>query len=338
MTHRSTAKATESPARAAPAPWRRDRHCGRRAGRARVVAATTRAAFCTAAVATARRSSSVERPALAPPLVFARGRRLRSAGARCRSRDAAGDRIGSSKLDEAPIGSGCPAARIAAAARAADRAESNWVGSIGLSGRKRLASASMRAGLSSSPHSARNAGDAVALAPHFAAHLGEALGLHGRFELDPVDVGRREHEDADDDEIEEAQDHARPRKTSASEGSARQQRLGRRRARRRGSVRSAARSLAERARGLAAISASSGVTGRRVSTRKRRRRRHRQAADAATSAGARLRVARKVLTMRSSSEWNATTTSRPAGLSTRSAAARPRASSPSSSLTKMRSA
>ena len=42
--------------------------------------------------------------------------------------------------------------------------------------------------------------------------------------------------------------------------------------------------------------------------------------------------------MRSSSEWNATTTSRPPGLSTCSAAARPAASSASSSLTKMRSA
>ncbi len=56
------------------------------------------------------------------------------------------------------------------------------------------------------------------------------------------------------------------------------------------------------------------------------------------AAGARLRSARKVLTMRSSSEWKATTTSRPDGLSTRSAAARPRASSASSSLTKIRSA
>ena len=42
--------------------------------------------------------------------------------------------------------------------------------------------------------------------------------------------------------------------------------------------------------------------------------------------------------MRSSSEWNATTTSRPPGARIRSAAASAAASSPSSSLTKMRSA
>jgi hypothetical protein len=46
----------------------------------------------------------------------------------------------------------------------------------------------------------------------------------------------------------------------------------------------------------------------------------------------------KRLTMRSSSEWKVTTTSRPPGFSTRSAATSAFASSPSSSLTKMRSA
>ena len=50
------------------------------------------------------------------------------------------------------------------------------------------------------------------------------------------------------------------------------------------------------------------------------------------------RSARNVLTMRSSSEWNETTTSRPPGLSMRSAAASAATSSASSSLTKMRSA
>ena len=58
----------------------------------------------------------------------------------------------------------------------------------------------------------------------------------------------------------------------------------------------------------------------------------------AEGGNARLRSATKFLTIRSSSEWKATTTTRPAGLSTRSAAARPWANSASSSLTKMRSA
>jgi hypothetical protein len=69
-----------------------------------------------------------------------------------------------------------------------------------------------------------------------------------------------------------------------------------------------------------------------------RRRRGATSGRCREPAGARLRSVRNVLTMRSSSEWKATTTSRPLGLSTRSAAARPRASSVSSSLTKMRSA
>ena len=69
------------------------------------------------------------------------------------------------------------------------------------------------------------------------------------------------------------------------------------------SVRSAARSLAERARGLAAISASSAVTGRPVRMRK--------LGGGCTASGAwrepalrRPRAVRNVLTMRSSSEWN----------------------------------
>ena len=55
--------------------------------------------------------------------------------------------------------------------------------------------------------------------------------------------------------------------TSASEGS-RGNSVSITAARGAASVRSAARSFAERARGLAAISASSGVSGRRVSARK----------------------------------------------------------------------
>jgi hypothetical protein len=67
------------------------------------------------------------------------------------------------------------------------------------------------------------------------------------------------------------------------------------------SVRSAARSFAERARGLASTSASSGVSGRRVNARK--------LGGTAVGCGrcrdkegALLRVVRKLLTMRSSSE------------------------------------
>ncbi len=100
-------------------------------------------------------------------------------------------------------------------------------------------------------------------------------------------------------------------------------------------VRSAARNLAERARGLCAISASAGTTGRLVRMRK--------VGGACTISGrcrepppAPPRSARKVLTIRSSSEWKATTARRPPGLRMRSAAARPSASSHSSSLTKMR--
>ena len=50
------------------------------------------------------------------------------------------------------------------------------------------------------------------------------------------------------------------------------------------------------------------------------------------------RDAKNVLTMRSSSEWNETTTSRPPTLSMRSAAASAATNSPSSSLTKIRKA
>ena len=103
---------------------------------------------------------------------------------------------------------------------------------------------------------------------------------------------------------------------------------------------SATRRRAERARGLAAISAADGSTGLRV--------RSPQASAARSSArggawrdGPGVRPARartNSLTARSSSEWNETTASRPPGASTCSAAASPRSSSPSSSFTAMRSA
>ena len=104
------------------------------------------------------------------------------------------------------------------------------------------------------------------------------------------------------------------------------------------SVRSAARSLAERARGLRAVSASPGRTGPLVTRRKLR---HGLAPGAPgrwrePCAARPLRAAKNCLTIRSSSEWNVTTASRPPGLSTRSAAWSARTSSPSSSLTAIR--
>src|SRR5436190_1142912 len=101
------------------------------------------------------------------------------------------------------------------------------------------------------------------------------------------------------------------------------------------SVRTAALSLAERDRGLAATSLSVGLTGRWLRNRK-------LGAGRAPVCGGRwreprssgvARSLRKRLTSRSSSEWKVTTTRRPPGASTRSAAARPRPSSESSSLT-----
>ena len=109
-------------------------------------------------------------------------------------------------------------------------------------------------------------GDLVALVTHLAAQLGETLGLDRGVELDAIDPGGGEHQHSDHDKIEHAQDHGRPRMMSASDGS-RGNRSSMAASRGGASVRSAARSLAERARGLAAISASSGVSGRRVSTR-----------------------------------------------------------------------
>src|ERR1051326_8266046 len=103
-------------------------------------------------------------------------------------------------------------------------------------------------------------------------------------------------------------------------------------------VRSAARRRAERARGLRAISSDVATrgrdqTGRNVCFCETRR----SGACRETGCGL-LRSTRNLFTMRSSSEWNATTASRPPVLSTRSAATRPRSSSPSSSFTCMRNA
>src|SRR6185437_4178142 len=102
------------------------------------------------------------------------------------------------------------------------------------------------------------------------------------------------------------------------------------------SLRSAPRSRAERARGLAAISAAPGV----ASSPGQRRKLGAWAAPASgwwrEVPGARpLRSRRKLLTRRSSSEWKETTASRPPGASRASADASPRSSSPSSSFTAM---
>src|SRR5262249_6837227 len=152
--------------------------------------------------------------------------------------------------------------------------------------------------------------DHVALAANLQPQLGDALRLHRRFELDPVDVGRRQHERADHADVDNAHHRGRPdpwRATmSAGDGNRGNKAVARRLAIA-ASVRSAARSLAERARGLAPISASSGTTGRLVRIRK----------VAAVCAGAgrwregalgRLRSIRNDFAIRSSSEWNATTT------------------------------
>src|SRR5262249_33973520 len=98
---------------------------------------------------------------------------------------------------------------------------------------------------------------------HVGTQLGDALGLQGRVELDLVDMDRRAHEHRDDDEVEKAQGRPLSRSTSASDGG--RGSAGRSALSAGALVRSAARSLAERARGLAAVSPASGPIGRLVS-------------------------------------------------------------------------
>ncbi len=101
--------------------------------------------------------------------------------------------------------------------------------------------------------------DGVALLADFRMQPKHALGANGRFHLDPVDIGGGEHQDADHEEMEDP--HGQPPLITSSRvgqaGNAAAACAG-------ASVRSAARSLAERARGLAEISSSSAVTGRLV--------------------------------------------------------------------------
>ena len=130
--------------------------------------------------------------------------------------------------------------------------------SIGFSGRCRLRQLlDARRAVELRPFGAQRR-DRVLLAPDLHAQLGDALGLPRGFELDLVDIGRRQHERGDHADVEEAHHRLRlPLMTSASDGR-RGSRSSAMSAPAGASVRSAARSLAERARGLAAISASSG--------------------------------------------------------------------------------
>src|SRR5437762_1321887 len=101
--------------------------------------------------------------------------------------------------------------------------------------------------------------DGVALLADFHVQALHALDPRGRFHLDAIDVSRREHQHADNEEVDDPHDQP-PLKTSVSRGQSGNLSPACAGA----AVRSAARSFAERARGLAATSASPGVTGRLV--------------------------------------------------------------------------
>src|SRR5436309_9359605 len=98
----------------------------------------------------------------------------------------------------------------------------------------------------------------VALAADLAMQLGAALGLQRGIEFDLVDVGCRQHERGEDADVEKSH-HLR--RSTISSGAGNRGSKSMRSACGAAPVRSAARSLAERARGLAASSAASGVTG-----------------------------------------------------------------------------
>src|ERR1051326_933682 len=120
-----------------------------------------------------------------------------------------------------------------------------------------------RRGVELGPFGAQH-GDGVALAAQLIVQLADARALQRGIEFDLVDGGGGQHERADDEDIEKT--HAqRPLTISASDGSA-----GKRTdispACAGAAVRSPARSLAERARGFAAISPASAVTTRLVKT------------------------------------------------------------------------
>src|SRR5258708_4257577 len=138
--------------------------------------------------------------------------------------------------------------------------------------------------------------DGVALLANLRLQPQHALGARRGIHLDPIDISGGEHQGTNDEEMDDP--HGQPPLiTSSSVGHA-----GNTAAACAGAcVRSAARSFADRARGLAEISASSGVTGRFVRMTK---------LDAAWAISGRCRdpppalprSAKKFLTIRSSSE------------------------------------
>src|ERR1700676_3012278 len=138
--------------------------------------------------------------------------------------------------------------------------------------------------------------DGVALLANFRMQPQHPLGAGGGFHLDPVDIGGGEHQYADHEEMDDP--HGQPPLITSSRtghaGNAAASCAG-------AWVRSAARSFADRARGLADISAPSAVTGRLVKMAK-------LGAACAISGRCRdpppalPRSAKKFLTMRSSSE------------------------------------
>src|SRR5262249_25337303 len=101
--------------------------------------------------------------------------------------------------------------------------------------------------------------DRIALFTHVVAQLHDPLGADGRHHLDPVNVAGAEHEDADDEDMHET--HQPLLITSTSVGQEWRSALS---AWGGSAVRCAARSFADRARGLTAISCASATTGRRV--------------------------------------------------------------------------
>src|ERR1700722_5282274 len=171
----------------------------------------------------------------------------------------------------------------------------------------------------------------VALGDDLVFDIGDVVSLGAGGGLERVD---RQGEGEEDDHRRQVHHPkaAHPAKEDAGDGHAAAAQAG-------AAVRTAARSLAERARGLAASSASPGPFGPLNSSSKL------GAAPFAAGGACREtpgvlpeRSARKALTMRSSSEWKVTTASRPPAFSTRSAASKPASSSSSSAFTAIRSA